>query len=289
MHFYIATVLLTTLLTDLTSGQAIEMNGFAEIMPGSDPFNYLKRGTDWPGTCQTSLSMTPIDVTEYPADPAHFQVVTSQNSSFREMRTDMGPVRKHDMVFTSMMGNGLFWFFNYTVTQNVLGYDVTHTTAEVHFMTPSAHLFNGVRYPLEIHFGLALKQPDGPVFSTMDLFILYKEGQPDPFLTQLMGDAKEADLRLLFPNGPIIDDYYMYSGSVDMPWTECWEPLTWAMPNYILEASPEQIQFWKELYLLETNDQSGWGDIRDVQPLNDRIIYHYITPGSEDSQTSFLA
>lgn len=281
MHF----PLVLALLWPLACSQVVRMNGYLDMEPNMPPFNFLKHGTDWFGTCQTGMTLTPIDITEYPSNPANYQVVTASNSSFREIRVDMGTVRKQNTLPQSMSGVVIYWIFNHTFTQNVLGEDITHTLAEIHFMSPAAHLYNGIRYPLEMHFAFCMKQPDGEVIPGADIIILFKEGREDPVQTALLGDALELDLTSLFPPNQVLDDYYYYSGSVDIPWTECWEPLMWVMPNYILEASREQIQFWKDLYIAETADQSGWGPIRDVQPLNDRVIYHYVP---SETSTSFL-
>jgi carbonic anhydrase len=152
-------------------------------------------------------------------------------------------------------------------------------------MVPAEHTFNGLRYPLELHMTYVMNHPSGNIYSGISFFLLYQEGREDPFLEDLINENHTTiDVSPVFPSNGIVDDYYYYTGTVNLPWPDCW-PLSWVMPNYILEASPTQIQYFNELYIKNLTFSDGRGIIRALQPLNDILVYHYITP----SEPSFLS
>ena len=151
---------------------------------------------------------------------------------------------------------------------------------------PSEHTYNGLRYPLELHVVYGLTQPDGNVVPGVNFILPFREGRAHPFIEDLLEDDHTTiDLTPLFPSNGVVDDYYYYAGSVDVPWPDCWSPLVWYMPSYILEASPEQIQYFNDLYINDLSFSNGQGTIRALQPLENRPIYHFITP----TASSFLS
>jgi carbonic anhydrase len=108
------------------------------------------------------------------------------------------------------------------------------------------------------------------------LEILFKVGKPNPFLQSLIEEDGEVSIASIIPSSGVVDDYYYYSGSVDLPWPDCWEPVTWYIPNYVVEASAAQIDYWTERYVQDLSFSNGKGSARDVQPLNNRTVYHFI-------------
>lgn len=261
----------------------LRKNGLLDVEPAYYSFAFSKGGRDWPGLCSTGRLQSPIGISD---GYSNLQIVTAANSTFRELRASTPPMSKSDLYIQEVLGIVVYWFFNTTIEQEILGGVIRQTMLEVHVTVPAEHTYNGLRYPLELHIVYALSQPDGAVVPGVNIMILYKEGNADPFLEDLLNpNHTTIDLSPVYPPGGVVDDYYYYIGSVDLPWPDCWEPFAWYMPNYILEASPEQIQYFTDPTIKDFSFSKGRGTIRDLQPLNNRPVYHYITP----RDTSFLS
>ena len=282
MSFWVSAILLVwTAQAQIT----IVSNGFIDAEPVYIPFTFFEGGREWPGSCATGKYQSPIEISDY---YENMQIVTSDNSTFREFRLNTPVLPRNQTSSQIVQGEDIRWLFGTTFEQEILGSINRQTILEVHYTAPAEHTFNGVRYPLELHIVYALSQPDGSVVPGANLMLLYKEGKSDPFLEDFFDPSRDYDLSPLFPPGGVIDDYYYYVGSVDVPWPDCWEPLVWYMPNYILEASPAQIQNFTDPLINDFSFSHGHGLARDIQPLNNRTIYHYITPSDQQS-TSFLS
>lgn len=128
---------------------------------------------------------------------------------------------------------------------------------QFHFHTPSEHLVDGVTYPMEMHMVHTLGERNADN-ETIYLVVgaLFKQGRENPFLDEFIGaipkkEGKEAivqggvvDINDLFELAPTLD-YYHYDGSLTTP--PYTETVTWLIIQSIFEASPEQIETFKQL------------------------------------------
>ena len=244
------------------------MNGFADEQPDFFNFTTLHGGRDWTGWCATGHLQSPIDIDEHSSDPARFQVVTEANSTFGPLRTRTQPIPMSQLDAESLPGFNVWLVYNTELEETALG--LSHTLGDIRVLTPSEHTLNGVRYPLSLMLLYVLRQPDTNYFPSLLLQLLFQEGHSSPLIDALISNEGEIDLSELFPSNGIVDDYFTYTGSSNVPVAMCREPYTWVIPNYILEASTEQISYWRTQYHSDT------GNARDLQPLGNRTIFHFV-------------
>lgn len=271
-HFWVICLLVGSVLAQVT----LIRNGMIDVEPDFRPFNYNEGGRDWPSSCLTGRFQTPIDISD---SYSNLQIITAANSTFREFRISTSPQPRSDLYVLDVNGENSNWLSGTTMAQEILGRISRLTMLEAHSVTPAEHTYNGLRYPMELQMVFSLSQPDGNIVAGLNIITLYREGRADPFLEDLINpNHTTIDISPEFPQGGVVDDYYYYVGSVELPWPDCWEPFVWFMPNYILEASPEQIQYFSDPVVRNFGFSNGRGNVRSLQPLNDRPVYHYITP-----------
>lgn len=265
------------LLLCLTHSQlTVNKNGLIDTEADYTPFNFSEEGRDWTGLCATYRYQSPIDISDV---YSNLQIVTADNSTFREYRTTTPTMPRSELSVQNIGGLLIYWLGITTIQQEVFGRIQTFRLLEVHFMVPAEHTLNGLRYPLEAHLVYMLSLPDERIVAGFNLILLFQEGRTSPFLDDLLNaNNTVVDVSPLFPPSGVVDDYYYYTGNLNMPWPDCFSPFTWIMPNYVLEASPEQIQYFNDMYINDLSFSNGRGNIRAVQPANGRPVYHYITP-----------
>jgi carbonic anhydrase len=141
------------------------------------------------------------------------------------------------------------------------------TLQSLHLHTPSEHELKNVRYPMELHMvhknaagqlavvGVWLKQ--GKENLALDtLFNFYSSNNVN-------GKADSAQREFAPMNIlPKIHTYFSYSGSLTTP--PCTEGVTWIVMQQPVEASAQQINFFKQ-HITAFN-------ARPVQPLNQREV-----------------
>ena len=259
------------------SQMTVNKNNLIDTEPTLLPFDFTEEGRDWPGQlCANYRFQTPIDISDV---YSNLQIVTAENSTLREFQFDTPPMPQSDLFVQNAEGILIYWLASTTFRQEVLGQTQTQFMLEAHYMVPAEHTLNGLRYPLELHIAYGLSHPDDRIVPAFNFILLFQEGRTEPFLDDLLNpNHTTIDISPLFPPGGVVDDYYYYTGSVNLPWPDCWGPFSWVLPNYILEASPEQIQYFNDIYINDLSFSNGNGIIRSLQPLNDRPVYHYITP-----------
>lgn len=254
---------------------AFELNGFInEQHPWQ--YDFSQGGEDWQGMCQTGHLQSPIDLAADPSKPDQYRVVTATNSTLRPYRVNAYPVARNATMTIPETKWLNLELFDTTITETVGDQELVHTLAGFRFLAPAAHPINGLRYPVAIHFPYVLRQPDERLYQSLYVNINFQEGAHSVFMESFLNNSDTLDMSLLFPPSGIIDDYFYYVGSVYLEFQECFEPRPWLIPNYILEASYEQIQYWQDLYVNDYNFSQGHGNVREVQPLDSHVIYHYV-------------
>lgn len=253
----------------------LELNGYIDVQ-NDWQYDFSQGGNDWPGLCATGHFQSPIDLNEHPSNPAQYQVVTAANSTFRPLRVSTPPVLRNNTLTIVETKWTSIEIFDTTLTETVGDQEILHTFSGFRFLAPAPHPINGVRYPVAIHFPYVVRQPDGRIYQSLYFNINFREGEFSTFMESFLDYNETLNLSLLFPESGIIDDYFYYVGSTYLAFQECLEPRPWVIPNYILEASPEQIQYWQDLYVNNISYSNGHGNVRDVQPLRRQVVYHYV-------------
>ena len=255
------------------------MNGFADrFYPWVGP-GYHNSGSDWGGTCATSRSQSPIDIVDAPHDPSHFQVVTAGNSTFNPIlfKNYPAPLRIQPTGMVDM-----YWLYAGTLTQVTSSITLNQVLSFIMFQTPAEHPVNGHRYPLSVQLGYAGAMANGAITFGYQVVVNIQEGAANPALDQFINQQPFDASWLLPPNG-VLDDYYFYLGSFNAPIPDCVEGFAWVISNYVVEASRDQIAYFEDLYINDRSFSGGAGNVRAVQPLNDRTLYHVI-PGGQGEQ-----
>jgi len=135
---------------------------------------------------------------------------------------------------------------------------------QFHFHSPSEHTVAGQSYPLEAH--LVHQNDAGDLAVVGALFI---EGEEHPLVEQVRANLPEKDgeasvgiyfepVGLLAPSR----EYFTYNGSLTTP--PCSEGVAWIVLKTPIEASADQIAWYREVMGLVTN--------RPIQPHNSRIV-----------------
>ncbi|XP_010050537.2 alpha carbonic anhydrase 7 [Eucalyptus grandis] len=151
-----------------------------------------------------------------------------------------------------------------------------HFLQQFHWHSPSEHTINGRRYELELHMVHVSTDPDVK-HKIAVVGLLYKTGQPNAFLSKLMGNVRSMvdkkgerkmgaiDPREIKMGGK---SYLRYMGSLTVP--PCTEGVIWTINKKIGTVSKDQIKLLREAVHDYAEKNS-----RPVQPLNRREIHLY--------------
>ncbi|MDH5545089.1 MAG: carbonic anhydrase family protein [Gammaproteobacteria bacterium] len=144
----------------------------------------------------------------------------------------------------------------------------TFELLQFHFHSPSEHVVSGHEYPMEVHF--VNKAADGKL-AVIGVFI--REGYHNRTLQKIWDIApKEATTEIAHSDeiispvrllGDEEEEYYGYQGSLTTP--PCSEIVTWNVLKDKIEASAEQIAYFKSLIHEGHN-------ARPVQAVNGRSV-----------------
>ncbi|XP_011048125.1 PREDICTED: alpha carbonic anhydrase 4-like [Populus euphratica] len=153
------------------------------------------------------------------------------------------------------------------ITINGTDYNLQHS----HWHVPSEHTFNSKTYDMELHIVHA-----NSLGETAVVGVLYKYGEPDPFLSKLSPYIKsvtkqEKSLGILSPNKIEFGsrNLYRYIGSLSTP--PCSEGVIWTVVKEVGTVSREQVQL-----LRDAVDDGYQANARPVQPLNGRVVNLFI-------------
>ncbi|KAK7312583.1 hypothetical protein VNO77_36540 [Canavalia gladiata] len=160
-------------------------------------------------------------------------------------------------------------------TSNIQINETQYELKHFHWHSPSEHTIDGKQMDLELH--MMHETPSGEIAV---IGILYKDGDPDRFLSSLRahfeeisdGSGEQTEVGAMDPGLVKIDtstaQYYRYIGSLTVP--PCTENITWTILSEVRSVSSEQI----ELLRVAVHDESD-NNARPVQPLNNRLVQLY--------------
>jgi len=165
--------------------------------------------------------------------------------------------------------NGYSIQYNFEKGDYIVLNDEKYELKQIHFHEASEHTLNGIRYPLEMHMVHVSKTN-----KIANLAVIAQEGQssePFTFLENFLpvkrGETKPIDTYFdLNSNLPDTKEYYTYNGSLTTP--PCTENVTWYIFKEPITVSFEQVKQLQELMPIN--------NYRNGQPLNGRIVKHYI-------------
>lgn len=263
-------LLVTSGLLVLTSSQFTSITDLSRF-----PFSFAQEGRNWTGECASGTRQSPIDLINTPDIPV--TVVTDTSLAFTINTTRQAFQVYEDFGMLLYLGQATIQGrFNATVFDGSL--------FQFHVHAPADHEIDGMKYPLELH--LAFTPTDSSDLQALLVGFFFREGQTNSLLQAII-DMQDFDLNVLLPSDGVIDDYIYYIGSRGAPLPDCVEPQLYLFPNYILEAAPDQIAYFDDRYINDLGFSNGNGDIREIQPLNGRTIYH-VQADAEQSSASFL-
>lgn len=255
----------------------IRLNGFQWTYPTNSDFNYFQGGADWTthdcGT--TTQQQSPINIQENPTDNSTFLTVSEADN--------FGPVTvQNDYIGENFILRDAFGTLQFFVMAGSGYYEIppVYSTNRILLMfnvlAPAENLFNGYRYPLEIHLYYALSTPMRTLEVMSIMAIWFEESEVgNPVLDQII-QRGDFDLRPLFPESGVLDDYFYYTGSESRPFPLCYINEGIYIPNYVLGATREQIDYFNNMYMNNSTFAGGRGNIRDIQPIR-FPVYHFIS------------
>ncbi|XP_048321168.1 alpha carbonic anhydrase 4 [Ziziphus jujuba] len=152
---------------------------------------------------------------------------------------------------------------------NILGTD--YRLIQLHWHSPAEHTFKGKKYNLELHLVHSNSNNDTAVVG-----IVYRFGQPDPFLSTLtkkiksLGSDGNIDLGIVDPKsvGFRSRSYYRYLGSLTTP--SCTEGVVWTVFRHVRTVSWEQVKALKDAV-----EEGFESNARPTQPLKGRPVCFY--------------
>ncbi|KAJ7976894.1 Alpha carbonic anhydrase, partial [Quillaja saponaria] len=151
---------------------------------------------------------------------------------------------------------------------------------QCHWHSPSEHSINGRRYDMELH--MVHVSQDGN-YKIAVVGLLYKLGQPDPFLSKLenyirsmVDEKQERKIGVIDPSEIKLGGkkYYRYKGSLTVP--PCTEGVIWTINKKLMTVSRKQVKLLREA----VHDYAE-KNARPVQPLNRREI-HLFEPNTRN-------
>ena len=172
------------------------------------------------------------------------------------------PTRVH------MLNNGHTVEFTYDAGSSLRVDGREYTLAQFHFHTPSEHIEDGKRFPLELH--MVHKDAQGRIV-VVGIFI--KQGEHNRALEKAFShlpwsEGEHSDLPDAVINAsallPRNKTYFHYQGSLTTP--PCTEGVEWYVMKNSIELSDAQIAAFQRLPHMNPNS-------RPLQPLNGRTVY----------------
>ena len=149
---------------------------------------------------------------------------------------------------------------------------LNYNLLQFHFHTPSEHLVNDLRYPMEMH--IVHQTEDQQYFLVIAL--LLQAGEEDPFIAQFLNDVPlgkkhiDNDQKFLDINQELIPEvflsYYHYEGSLTTPPYS--ENVDWIIDTRVHTCSRSQLE---RLVILEGDNH------REKQKIYDRIVEKVIS------------
>lgn len=256
--------------------ERISLNNLYWMTPAYDDFNYNQRGADWAGRCNGFMEQQmPIALNT----SSFFPASDNEDSHFRPVTLALEPIGT-DFLVNTVSGVDDIYVMRGTAIHETPGRNYYEFLQSMRVLTPAEHPIDGKRYPLELHLYFSVPRFDGELLLSSIYVILFQEGATaNPLLTGLI-NGTDLDVTSVFPPSGVLDDYVYYTGSEDRPYSWCFPNMQIFIPNYVLDASREQIDYYQGLYVTNQTFSGGNGNIRDVQPIYG-TVHHFRSENPE--------
>lgn len=244
-------------------------------------FNYLNHGIDWPGTCNASISQSPIDINLEFVD-----VVEKKDNDYWYLDLNYKKVHVINLNSTKNTPITSGYTFNPNINFNIYSnfgrvykkFSSSTDTFEansISFKYPAEHTINGKQvdssgnYLLEVQINhVSADDPN----KTLVLSTLFQESdQKNQFLQQVI-DAYystiggDIDCTFVTNGWFVVKNFFTYEGSLSIP--PCKEGVTWVIDTDFINCTKSQIRFFKE----KLNINAGGGNFRYTFPLVGRSV-----------------
>ena len=249
---------------------------------GAD-YLYEESGADWPGTCATGESQSPIDIDDS-AD--YIEEVTDGDDGYVSLTTDYSPLTV----------SGTFTKYSYLVDSASSDYGTltietdsgtrVYTAQQFHFHAPSEHTFDGDHADLELHI---VHLTSDSRIAVIGLFFDADSDDDNETIQEVIdsyGGSKEIDISDLVDDG-ILDEFFNYSGSLTNH--PCTEGVFWIVTKEVRSISKSQLEFFTNEWAGDETFSDGNGNNRIVQDRNERTVYDVSTDDDDYSVMLTLA
>ncbi|EEF42872.1 carbonic anhydrase, putative [Ricinus communis] len=264
MFFTIATLISVLLFSHQVKAQEVEDEREFDYIQGSEkgPEKWGELKKEW-ASCKNGTLQSPIDMSNQ-----RVKIIPKSGDLKRNYRSCNSTVknRGHDI--------SLQWEGHKAGSVNING--TGYFLQQCHWHSPSEHTINGRRYDMELH--MVHESTDPNVKNKIAVTgILYKIGQPDAFLSKLLGNVismtdhkQDRNMGMINPNEIKMGGkrYYRYEGSLTVP--PCTEGVIWTINKKIRTVSIDQVKALREAVHDYAEKNS-----RPVQPLNEREVQLY--------------
>ncbi|KAH6791606.1 alpha carbonic anhydrase 7 [Perilla frutescens var. hirtella] len=226
-----------------------------EIDSETGPEHWGEMRPEWKD-CNSGIMQSPIDLLNQ-----RVEVVPNLGTFQRAYKPSNAILlnRGHDMMLKWSSGAG-----------NIEINGTLYQLKQCHWHSPSEHTVNSKRLDMEVHL---VHQADDN--RTAVIGILYKIGQPDPFLSMIQRDLEdieetrdiEKELGIINPETikPGGTKYYRYTGSLTTP--PCTENIIWTILGETRTVSKEQVELIRDAI-----HDDAEANARPVQPIHDRMV-----------------
>lgn len=240
---------------------------------------YSQQGSDWPGTCASGTSQSPIDID---TSSSSVQSASQGTQGYLELSTSYSPITVEG-VFTTLtyILDSSNSDYGMLTLSSEAGSDKVYIAQQFHFHAPSEHTFDGDHADLEMHI---VHLTENSEIAVIALFFdaSNKSGAANEFIQKVIeseNQAQSIDLSDLLDGG-ILNEFYTYSGSLTNH--PCNEGVTWIVTKKIWTISEEQLDFFVNEWAGDEDFSNGNGNNRIVQELNGRVVYD-VSRGDDDS------
>jgi carbonic anhydrase len=197
-------------------------------------------------TCETGNRQSPINI-----QASDIARRPSGNIDFNYSMSDL-----------EVVNNGHTIKVNYDAGSSITLDGETYELKQFHFHTPSEHWVNGEAAAMELHL---VHQNNAGEIAVVG--VLIKSGSKNPQMAQVWsnipGEGETKASKTMVDASKFLPEnrnYYRYSGSLTTP--PCSEGVKWVLFETPIEASPEQIEAFANLYpssarpIQDTNNRS---------------------------------
>jgi carbonic anhydrase len=247
-------------------------------------FNYVNHGIDWPGTCNTSIAQSPVDINldfvkildkkdpNYWYLDLHYKKVHVINlNSTKPIPITSG------FTFNPSINFNIFSNFG-KISQKFSNNEKIFEANSISFKYPAEHTFNGKRRGNDGKELLEVQITHVSTDNKNDTLVLsalfQQSDQKNHFLQQVIeayysSIGGDIDCTFVTNGWFVVKNFFTYEGSLSIP--PCREGVTWVIDMDYINCTKTQIEFFKQ----KLNISNG-GNFRYTFPLVGRVVKNHI-------------